>query len=248
MEQQVDAYEPNTPYMVSYLGKRYGAVGYRAQAYDYTTGTIPGQAYFTNTAWTRHEFGFTTPAAGHDVRIRVYNLSASPAGQSIAFDNVHAYPALAGTQLANAGFETADRWDATLPRYWKRGATTLAANAVLDTADRSAGLGSLKLVSAGSGSLQELIYTWKGYMPGAGYTFSFDGKVAGAAGGRVQIVDTSTSAVLVDETVSSTAWTTVSASFTAPASHDHTLQVILQPNDPAVSDMFQVDQLQLISQ
>jgi hypothetical protein len=247
VEQKLENYEPNTPYTISFMGKRYGSVGYRAQLYDYTSSTILGQAFFTNTSWTRHEFNATTPAAGHDIRVRVYNLSASPAGQSIAFDDVHANPSLAGGQVANAGFETANRWDSTLARYWVRGASTLASNAVLDTANQSAGLSSIKLVSAGTGSSQELSYTWLGYLPGAAYTVSFDGQVSGAAGGRVQIIDTTTSTILVDEVVSATSWTNTTATFTAPNVHNNTLKVILTHNNPSSTGTFWVDQLSVTS-
>lgn len=248
MEQKLETYEPNTDYTISFLGKRLGSVNGRVQLFDYTTLTVLGELIFSDTSWTRKTFTARTPAAGHDVRLRLYTPTYTPVGQEVAFDDVRAYPSLAGTQIANAGFETADLWDAALPRYWMRGATTLDANAVIDTTDRSAGLSSLKIVSAGTGSQQELIYTWKGYMPGAAYSFSFDAQTAGAAGGRVQIVDTATNVVLVDESVSSASWTNVSAAFTAPSSYDHLLQVIVKLGNPGNAGSFRVDQLKLISQ
>ncbi|MDG0810387.1 carbohydrate binding domain-containing protein [Cohnella rhizosphaerae] len=245
VEQRLAQYEPNTPYLIEFMGKRYGTTGFRAQVYDYTASTIVGQAYFNDTDWARHSFTVTMPEEGHDVRVRLYNLSVSPSGQSIAFDDVHARPLLALGEVANAGFETADRWDAALPRYWTRGSATPANNAVLDSSTRSAGRSSLKLVSAATGDSQRMSYLWRGYVPGAAYDVSFDGKVDGAAGGLLQIIDKTANAVLVSQSVSAASWTTMAATFTAPGAHDHVLEIVLTHSDPAQPGTFWADQIRV---
>jgi hypothetical protein len=247
LEQKLEAYEPNTNYTISFLGRKLGSVNGRAELFDYTTSTVLGQLAFSDTAWTRKTFTVRTPATGHDVRLRLYTSAYTPAAQEVDFDDVHAYPSLSGSEAPNAGFETADRWDATLPAFWTRGAATSAANAVLDSADMSTGTRSAKLVSPGSGISQELIYSWKGYKPGAGYTLSFNAKTSGPAGGRVQIVDTTTSTVLADVPASGAAWTAYTATFSAPAAYEHTLQIVLRPDNASATGTVWFDEVNVDS-
>jgi hypothetical protein len=117
----------------------------------------------------------------------------------------------------------------------------------MDFQSMSAGARSVKLVSPGSGVGQELIYTWKGYKPGAGYSLGFDAKTSGAAGGRVQIIDTATNAVLADATVSGAAWMAYTASFTTPAAYDHTLKIVLRPDNASVTGTVWFDELDVDS-
>ncbi len=243
LEQKLEDYEPNTPYTISFLGKKYGTTDGRVQLYDYTANTSLGQLIFSDTDWTRNQFTVTTPEAGHDVRVRLLTSAYTPVGSSVGFDDVHAYPSLAVGEIANAGFETADKWDSTLPRYWVRGMSTTPSNAVIDNTDRSAGLSSLKLVSAGSGINEELSYTWNGFKPNASYTVSFAGKVNGSAGGRVKIINATTNAVLVDQAITATSWETSATTFTAPSAYNDTLKVILTHDNPSAAGTMWVDEL-----
>lgn len=243
LEQKLDDYEPNTAYTISFLGKVYGSLQGRVQLFDYTTSSVVGQLLFNDTAWTRKTFAVTTPAAGHDIRIRLYSSAVSPANQEIGFDDVHVYPSLADNALPNAGFESADRWDASLPLYWKRGAQTAAANVTLDPAEHQAGESSVKLVSSADGTGQELIYEWKGYRPGAGYTVEANAKTSGGAGGRVRIVDAATNVTLVDLAVGGAVWTAQTAAFTAPSAFDHTVRVVVTHDNPSAAGTFWLDEL-----
>jgi hypothetical protein len=247
LEQRLDQYEPNTLYTISYMGKKYGSVEGRVELYDYTAGVVLGSQLFTDTSWTRKGFTAKTPAAGHNVRIRLYTSALAPAGQEIGFDDVLVYPSLAAGELPNASFESQDRLDPTLPMFWTRGALTGTGNAIIDPTDRSAGINSLKLVSTGSGDNQELVYTWKGYKPSGSYNVSLKAKTSGSAGGKLQIIDTVTSAVLVTSTLSASSWTTSTAAFTAPAAHDHILKVVITHNNPAVAGTLWLDELMVSS-
>jgi hypothetical protein len=247
LEQKLENYEPNTPYTISFLGKKYGTVPGRVQLYDYTTLTVLGQLSFYDTNWTRKQFMVTTPVAGHDVRLRLYSSSLTPAGEVIGFDDVHAYPSLSSGEIGNAGFENANRWDSTLPDYWTRGTSTVSNNAVLDTTSSSAGVNSAKLISTGSGTNQELTYTWLGYKPNTTYTVSYDAKVSGSAGGKLQVINTTTGTVLVNETISATSWTTGTASFTSPVLHTNELKIVLTHNNPSTAGTLWFDELYISS-
>ncbi|PYI52155.1 carbohydrate binding domain-containing protein [Paenibacillus flagellatus] len=237
LEQPLPGYEPNTAYTVTFKGKTNGIVGGRAQAYDYTTGTVLGSLLFSNTSWQPLSFSFTTPASsGNNVRIRLYHSSATTPNGIAYFDDVRVLPHLFDSRVPNGSFETADRFDPSLPRYWKRGTATAAAGAALDPSAFVSGGRSLKLSTVAGGAAQELVYDWKGYKPGAGYKLTVQGKTNGsAAGGRVKIVDTSTSAVIAETPVAATAWTGYTVTFTAPAAHDRTLRVVVTHDDPTAS-------------
>jgi hypothetical protein len=245
VEQRIEQYEPNTPYTVSFLSKKYGSVNGRAQVYDYTTSTNLGQLIVSNTSWARNAFTIQTPEAGHDVRVRLYTSAVSPAGSSVGFDDVHTYPSLSSGEIANAGFETPDKWDFTLPRYWQRGTTTLPANAAIDASDRFTGINSFKLVSSGDGAGQELSYAWSGYRPSALYTVSFAGKVSGSAGGKLRIIDTTTNTVLVDQAITSTSWSLQTITFTAPSDYKDKLKVILTHNNSNAEGTVWMDELNI---
>ncbi len=248
LEQQLGDYEPNTVYTVSFMGKKYGSINGRVQVYNYTTSAILGELTFSDTSWTRKSYTFTTPSnTGDNIRVRLYTTHYTTAGQKVGFDDVHAYPSLIGTEVANAGFETADRWDTTLPRYWKRGNTTSSTNVLLDTTDRAAGGSALKVVSAAGPAVQELLYDWRGYLPSGSYTVSFQGKVSGSAGGKVSIIDTSTSTELASAVISSSGWSTSTMTFTAPSAYNRTLQVVIRPNNPSLSGTLWVDELNVYS-
>ncbi len=245
VEQRMEDYEPNTPYTLSFLSKKYGTVNGRVQVYDYTTSTNLGQLIISNTSWTRSQFTVTTPEAGHDVRIRLYTSALTPAGSSIGFDDIHAYPSLSDGEIANAGFETADTWDSTLPRYWVRSTSTTPANAVIDTTDRSAGINSLLLESSGDGVSQELSYTWLGYRANALYTVNFASKVDGNSGGKLKIINTTTNTVLVDQTISSTSWATFTTTFNTPTAYNDRLKVILTHDNPSAAGRAWIDELNI---
>ncbi|RAV21423.1 hypothetical protein [Paenibacillus contaminans] len=243
METNLADYEPNTSYTLSFLSKKYGAVNGRVQLYDYTTSTNLGQLMVSDTSWTRSTFTVTTPAAGHDVRVRLYTAAVSPSGASVGFDDVHAFPSLADGEIANAGFETADAFDTTLPRYWTRGASTTVGNVVLDPIDPYAGGKTLRLESSADGNSQELVYSWSGYRPDTTYTVSLAGKISGSAGGKLQIINTATNAVLIDETITSTSWAAVNATFTTPAAYNNKLIIILTHDNSSASGTLWVDEV-----
>lgn len=247
LEQKLENYEPNTPYTISFMAKKYGSVDGRVQLFDYTTSTVLGQIFITETNWTRKVFTAVTPDSGHDVRIRLYHTNYQPAGQEIGFDNVLVFPELAAGELPNASFENFDSLDSTLPLYWQRGDLTVAGNVLIDATDRTAGHNSLKLVSTGTGVNQELLYMWKGYKPSGSYNISLKGKATGIAGGKVQIIDTSTNTVLAATTISASTWTASTVSFTAPAAHDHTLKVVITHNNPGAPGTLWVDEIMVSS-
>ncbi len=236
LEQQIQAYEPNTTYTLSFMGSTNGSVTGRAEAFNATTSNILGFTTFTNTTWAAKSFTFTTPTATTDViKIRLYHTSYTPTTGAAYFDEVRALPYLHQSQIPNGSFETLNRYDSTLPRFWKRGATSTVPSVVIDPADETSGLQSLKLTTVSGGAQQELIYDWLGYKPGGSYQFTAKGKTNGSsAGGRIQVIDTVTSTVLVNVTFTATSWTTATASFTAPVDYTHPLQVIITHNNPAI--------------
>ncbi len=246
LEQQIQAYEPNTTYTVSFMGNTNGSVGGRAEAYNATTGTVLGSTTFTNTTWTAKSFTFTTPTATTNViKIRLYHTSYTPTTGAAYFDDIRALPYLYQSHIPNGSFETSNLYDTALPRFWKRGATSAAANVVIDPADETSGLQSLKLTTVSGGAQQELVYDWLGYKPGGSYQFTAKGKTNGSsAGGRIQVIDTVTSGVLANVTFTAATWTTATASFTAPIDYTHPLKVIITHNDPTIpSGTFWVDDL-----
>lgn len=245
IEQRIEHYEPNTPYTVSFLSKKYGTVNGRAQVYDYTTSTNLGQLIVSNTSWARNEFTIQMPEVGHDVRVRLYTSAVSPVGSSVGFDDVHAYPSLSDGEIANAGFETVDTWDSTLPRYWVRSASTITEKAAIDNTDRFAGINSFKIDSSGDGVNQELSYVWLGYRPSTLYKVSFAGKVSGTAGGNLQIIDTTTNTMLVDQTITSTSWATQTTTFTAPSDYKNKLKVRLIHSNPNAAGTMWIDELNI---
>lgn len=232
LEQQIVAYEPNTEYTISFLGKRVDSLDGRVQLYDYTANQVIEETTFSNTSWGRHSFTAVTPAAGHDIRVVLLTASASPSGKTVLFDDVRALPTAAFGETANMGFETADRWDSTLPRWWQRGSGTVAANAVIDTAQLANGLRSAKIVSQANGVGQQLSYSWTGYTPGKTYTVSFDAKATGSSGGRLQIIDTTSNTVLVSVASSGSGWNHYSDTFVVPTAYDHVLKVVITNDDP----------------
>lgn len=249
LEQPIADYELNTDYTISFLGKVYGLTDGRAEVYDYTTSTLLGSINFSETSWTRKAFTVRTPAgSGHNIRVRLYTGDYTLAMQQVGFDDVRALPSLSGTEVANAGFETADRWDFTLPRYWQRGEETSMANVLLDTTDKHSGLSSLKLVSAAGAEEQELFYEWKGYKSSGAYTVTIEGKSSGAAGGKVAIIDTSSNTELASTVISAANWTASTMTFTAPSAYDRTLKIVISHNNPSVAGTVWVDEMNIRSE
>lgn len=239
LRQELENYEPNTPYTVSFMGKTDGSLSARVQLYDLTTSTNLGQYVFSDTDWTQHSFTATTPEEGHEVVIRLFHANYTPANAGAWYDEVHAFPHLHGSHIPNGSFEVIDPLtSANLPRFWEAGETTNISNIEMDTSNRTSGLQSLKLTTAANDNPQELYYLWKGYRPDELYEFTVTAKTNGsAAGGRVKVIDTSDNdAVLVNISITSTAWATSTVNFTAPEDYDHVLKVIITHNDPQVND------------
>ncbi|WP_135557601.1 hypothetical protein [Paenibacillus cymbidii] len=227
LEQKLTGYEPQTAYTVAFSGITDGTVSGTVEAYDVTAGSTLSSRTFANTAWADDTFAFVTPPAGHDVRIRLHPASSAPAGAEVQFDEVRALPALADSDLPNGGFETADLYDAALPRYWKRNGGNTTAEVKLDAADKSAGTSALHVTSSASAAIKFLYYEWKGYVPNASYTMSFAGKVAGAGTtGRVRVTDLTAGVDLTSRTFTNTSWAAQSVTFTAPSAPDHVLRIM----------------------
>jgi hypothetical protein len=231
LEQQLTAYEPNTTYSVHLKGKAAAGVSVTADVYDYTDSVQLGSVQFSDSVWSSHVFTAATPlAADHDIRVRVYTDGAA------IFDDVQTYPYLNGSHLPNGSFESAQPSDATLPLYWKRGLQTIGGNVEVVTTEHASGLRSVHLATATGGAPQELVYQWKGYRPGKDHTFTVAAKTNGSAsGGRVQVIDTTTSTVLASLVLSGTSWSTYSIDFTAPLARDHELTVVISHDNSAIS-------------
>jgi hypothetical protein len=237
LEQRIPKYEPNTSYTVKFAGKTNGNVSGYAAARNMSTSSHLGDTTFSNTSWSDQSLSFITPTAtSDDVRIRLYHSAYTPTNGIAYFDNVMALPYLYDSHIPNGSFEITDMWDTTRPRFWERGATTSVSNVVVDNSTTSvSGLQSLKLLTDNAGNTsQELIYWWKGYKPNGSYTVTVKGKTNGTNGnGRVKVIDTSNGdAVLVNILVNNSNWTTYSTTFSAPASHDHVLKVIVTHDNP----------------
>ncbi|MDF2657684.1 MAG: hypothetical protein K0Q94_475 [Paenibacillus sp.] len=237
LEQKLDQYEPNTPYKVTFYGKTDGAVSARGEAFDYTTNTVLGTLYFSNTSWTSHSFSFTTPVASdHNIRIRLYHTGYATPNAVAHFDEVRALPLLYESAVPNSGFEVGAYFNDTLPRFWYRGSGSDAANVLRDDTAQSTGLQSIRLTTATGGAAQSLYYDWYGYKPGGTYTVTASARTNGsAAGGRLKVVDIETNTELVSIPVTATSWTTHTATFTAPIAYDHRLRVYVTHNNPAVA-------------
>ncbi|MDF2670235.1 MAG: hypothetical protein K0R67_2541, partial [Paenibacillus sp.] len=165
LEQQLSTYEPETEYSVAFSGKTDGVVSGKIEAIDITTSTILGSKIFANTSWADDSFTFTAPAAGHDVRIRLYPATSTPTNAEVQFDEVRALPNLSNSNIPNSGFETPNLYDPTLPRYWKRNGGNTDTEVKLDTSDKSAGASSLHITSSTSVPNKFLYYEWVGYIP-----------------------------------------------------------------------------------
>jgi hypothetical protein len=246
MEHAIPEYEPNSTYTVTFAGNTNGNVGGRVDVYDFTSSTLLARYDFTNTSWSTHSFTFATPAAaGHNVKFRLYHNSYTIPNGIAYFDEIRALPYLYNSEVPNGGFETKDRFDATLPRFWQRSATTLESNVRIDTTAFKSGEGSLRLSTDVSGAAQELSYNLKGYKTSSSYQLRVQGKTNGSsAGGRVKVIDTSNGTVLADLNVTAAAWTNYSVNFTTPSDYTKTLKVLITHDNPAIAGgEFWVDDL-----
>lgn len=237
LEQTIADYELNTDYRVSFHGKTNGNVGGRVEAVQ--DSVVLDDTTFTDTGWTGHTFDFNTPAAaGESVRVRLLHNNYTPANGVAYYDQVRILPYLYNSHVPNGSFEIGDRFDNTLPRHWARAGTDSLINVSLDSLTHTSGGAAVKLTTDPSQSAQELYYMWKGYKKSGSYTLTVKGKRNNANGnGRVRVIDTSNgNAVLANVLIDNTNWTTFTAAFTAPASYDHVLKVVITHDDPAAGN------------
>lgn len=129
-------------------------------------------------------------------------------------------------QVTNGGFETAASGDATLPSGWSRWQAT-SATAFRQTTNKQSGSWGLEVVTDPT-KWQKLVTTLPAYNPRSPYILTFWGRTNGsAAGGRADILDTTTGTVVAGISFTETTWTKKTLKFQAPAAAGHTLQLRL---------------------
>lgn len=135
----------------------------------------------------------------------------------------------------NTGFESIDAVDATLPRYWKRWQAN-ASTAYLDTSDVY--LGKQSAVVKTDGAMWHVLeQKIEDYQPNTPLVVSFAGKTNGLVGGRVEVLDQTTTTVLGSKTFTDTTWTKLS--FTTdelPAASGHNILLRLYSTDYTVTN------------
>lgn len=90
---QTLTYQPNWRYELSIYGKNSGtAVHGRAFVYNHTTSTLLASVEIDSTTWKNHTAEFTTPAAGHVIKVWLAHFSNTPSGASSFFDHVRVAP------------------------------------------------------------------------------------------------------------------------------------------------------------
>lgn len=137
-------------------------------------------------------------------------------------------------KLTNQGFELADPADVTLPARWSRVLST-ASTAYRDSTNTRRGAYGLTLVANGT-QWQKLKQPWSDYVGGATYVVTLDAQVdSSGADGRVWIVNETAGTTIASYNITSTAWTTHSFSFTAPANGTDVVSVLLGHRDYTIS-------------
>ncbi|MBP1994918.1 carbohydrate binding domain-containing protein [Paenibacillus eucommiae] len=239
LQQKITGYLPNSLYDVKFFAKAgSGSVQARADIYNYTAESLVNTVNVANTSWTAGTLSFTSPSnASNDIRLDLYHNIYTPANQYVYFDDVKIYPSLWNSFSPNAGFEEAEIFDSTLPKYWVRSSGTVSGKVVLTTAEKYKGSASIKLSTDVSGVSQQLVYTLKGLKPSASYTLTFYSKTNGSlAKARARVRNETTSTNLATSgLVDSTSWANYTVSFTAPSTYTDQVNIYLEHNDPTVN-------------
>lgn len=240
LQQPLTGYLPNSPYELKFYGKATTGVHARADVYNYTASSLLGTTAVSATYWDSKSFSFTSPANPNDaIYVDLYhNLYATPDLYAY-IDNVRVYPSLWNSFAPNGGFEEADMFDGTLPRYWKRSDTTVSGKVVLDASEKYKGANSIKLTTetGGGNPAQQLVYTLKGLKPSASYTLTFYSKTNGSsAKARARVRnETASTNLATSGLVDTTSWTNFTVNFTAPSTYTDEVKVYLEHNDPSVA-------------
>jgi len=249
LEQSVADYEPNTDYTLTFYAKNNAtAAKGRVDIVTDSTSTLLATVNFDSGTWTKYTATFRTPAATTEkLKIRLYHQDYAVSGGISYFDDVSLTPSLFHSAIPNGGFEYTELSDATLPKWWSRGATTLEGNVVVAPAYNYRGTQSLKLETSPASGVQELLYSWYGYKPSGNYTLKFSAALGAGSttGGKVIVRDETAGTNLATVTFTATGqFYDYSTTFTAPSSYDHELRVIIQHDNPAASGgVIYVDEL-----
>lgn len=132
------------------------------------------------------------------------------------------------SKVVNSGFEYADLTDSTLPAQWGRWQAT-SSTAYLDSID-PAKEDRAVIVKTNGTLWQALEQKVLDYEPNTEYTVTFKGKTNGQVGGRVDVLDFTTSSLLNNEVFYDTSWSDHSFTFTTPAS-GHDIRIHLYQSD-----------------
>lgn len=239
VQQEMQGYLPNSSYELKVVGKAgTSSVMGRADVFNYTASNAVGSLFIDDTSWETETLGFTTPNNPADtLKIDLYHNLYSPANEFAYFDDVRIYASLWNSFAPNGGFEEKDNDDQTLPKYWKRGSGTLAANAAIDTGEKYKGTNSLKLTADTGAGSQTLRYTLRGFKPSADYTVTFYAKTNGSsAKAKASVYNVTDSATLgASAAIDSTSWGQYAISFTTPADAGDVVHIVLEHDDPNVS-------------
>lgn len=243
-QQTMVNYLPSTPYTLSFRGKvGTTSVQARADVFNYTPVTLVGSTYVTSTSWQSASLAFTTPSsASDDLRVDLYHNIYTPAGYFAYFDDVRVFAELWDSFAPNGGFEEVESYDTTLPRYWTRTGTTLAANAVVTNGDKLRGNNSVRLAPSG-GTAQQLIYRVRDFVPGASYTVSFQGKTTGTCGAKIRLRNETGASDLGSTSVTASSWSAGSFTITAPSSATDELRIYLELNNTSGTGYAYFDQV-----
>lgn len=148
------------------------------------------------------------------------------------------------SKLVNQGFELATSFDATQPAQWVRQTSTPSA-AIRDSANARSGRYGLTITSA-AGAAQQVYQSWEGWHPATSYTLAFFGKTdGGGAGGRVYVKNETTGAILASVPFAGTEWTSLTATFTSPATAGQVVRVYIGNDNAAATGKAHVDDISL---
>ncbi|MCG5454656.1 hypothetical protein PSH03_003818 [Micromonospora sp. PSH03] len=147
------------------------------------------------------------------------------------------------SKVVNQGFELATSFDATQPAQWNRAGSS-ASTAFRDPANAYEGRYGLTVRSVG-GAAQQVNQGWEGWRANATYTLSFVGKVAGAAGGRVWVLNETTGTILANVPITTTDWTPVAVDFTSPSVATQVVRVYVGNTDPTVTGTAHLDAVKI---